>query len=251
MGETDSRTGKWFPFKKMTWEEKKGTNYINCSINFIEGAKEFRALYPKSENVITYGREMNYTDINCCPWRNRMPLSRPLEKSFRQFYGFDLEDKIDPIEYSVLSGGYRHGDKSCLFPELAPDEQGDYNFIFSGVDSWYMPSDNKPELEVIPVGTKVTLQLPEKWEIEPGEWKEYTSPPEAIRMKMFAKGQLVGYAPPYIKDLYIRFGEQLQVETCKKNQGAPFDHQFIFKAIINQAIGIPFSEAKYEAYRID
>ena len=251
MGKMDLSTGKWFPFQKMTWEAKKDTNYLNCSISFIEGAKAFRRLYPKSENVISYGEVKNYPDLFSSPWRNRMPLSRPLELSSRNIYGFDLNKKIDPIKYVAISGGYRHGDRNCLFPELAPDERGNYNFIFRGVDSWYMPSENKPEIETIPIPTQVTLKLPCEIEIEPGEWKEYTPPPEAIRMKMYAKGQLVGYAPQYIQDLYLKFGDLLQVETYHKNEDVPFDDQFLFKATINQMVGIPFSEAKYQTFTID
>ena len=84
MGTTDLWTGKWFPWKKMTWETKKDTNYLNCSIAFVEGAKAFRTLYPKSINVVDYGSVQNYPDISYCPWRNRMPLARPLEQYFRR-----------------------------------------------------------------------------------------------------------------------------------------------------------------------
>ena len=253
MGETDLLTGKWFPWQKMTWEAKKGTNYINLKIEFLEGAKEFQKLYPKSENVVDYGRVMNYRDISYSPWRNRMPLSRPPKKIFRELYRFNLEGDVDPIEYAVISGGYRMGDKCDIFPEVAPDEQGNYNFVFIGRDACGYTPENKSEIEAIPVGAKVNLHPPKQKEIQKGEWIECTAPPEAIRMKMFAEGKLVGYAPPFIKDLHKRFGEDLQVTTCAKNLGLEFDYQFtfIFKATINKAIGIPFSEERYQPFTSD
>lgn len=258
MGETDLHTGLWFPWQKMTWEKKKGTNYINLKIEFLEGAKGFRELYPKSENVVDYGRVMNYRDISYCPWRNRMHFHRSMSESDRKFYDIDLElyrfsfnNEVDPIEYAVISGGYRHGDKCDIFPELAPDEQGNYNFIFRGQDAWYFSKENSPEIEAIPLGAKVTLQPPAQEKIQRGEWKEHTAPPEVIRMKMFAEGKLVGYAPPYIRELYKSFGENLQVVTCAKNLGVQLDDQFIFKAIINQKVGTPFSETRYQPFKTE
>ena len=254
MGHTDLTTGKWFPFRKMIWEHKEDNNYFNCSISFVEGAKAFRTLYPKSEKVIAYGEVRKDFDLYRCPWRNRMPLSRPSAEKYKLFhgfgfYGFNSNENIDPIEYVAISGGYRHGDKNNLFPEVAPDELGYYNFIFCSGESWYFSDDNRPEIEDIPLGAKVSLQVPEKTEIKRGEWQEYTAPPEAIRMKMFVKEQLVGYAPYYIQDLYRSFGEKLQVAIVRKNLGAPFDNQFLFKATIHQSVGIPFSDEKYQIFK--
>lgn len=251
MGELDSKTGKWFPIKKMTWSKRRNQNYLNCSIKFIQGASNYQALYPERKNLFIprdITRVMKYQDVEDCAWSDRMPVARPLEVELKKCMGLDLNSFVDPIKFVARDGGYQDGDLCGLFPEIAPDEQGNYNFMFRGIDVWVMCSDNKPELEAIPVGAKVTLQPQDKLEIVSGEWKKpmVEPPPETIRMKMFVGKSMVGYAPPYIKDLYRQFGQGLKVEVYQVNHRVPFEYQFLFLAAVNQDEGLPFSQLKYQ-----
>ena len=251
MGEVDSKTGIWFPIKKMIWKEKQGNSYLDCSIHFIKGAQIYQSLYPERKNLFVpkdLKRIMKYEDILSCPWRNRMPVARPLEKELKMNLGFDSDASVDPVEFVARDGGYRNGDLCDIFPEVAPDEQGNYNFVFRGIDTWVMCSDNKPELETIPVGTKVRIQPLNKEKIAPGEWEKpiIELPPETIRMKMYVEDRMVGYAPHYIQELHRQFNEQLRIEIFQVNSKVPFEYQFLFLASVNQEAGIPYSEPKFQ-----
>ncbi|MCC0175823.1 hypothetical protein I4641_02355 [Waterburya agarophytonicola K14] len=251
MAELDSRTGLWFPIKKMTWKEKQNNNYLDCSIHFIKGAQIYQSLYPERKNLFVpkdLSRTMKYKDILKSAWRNRMPVARPLEEELKICMGFNSEDSIDPVKFVARDGGYRHGDLCGLFPEITPDERGNYNFVFRGVDTWTMCTNNKPELETISTGANITVKLPEKEKVMPGEWEKpmLEPPPETIRTTMYAENEMVGYAPHYIQKLYQQFREQLQIKVFQVNSGVPFEYQFLFLATVNQKAGIPFSDEIFQ-----
>lgn len=257
MGQLDRKTGKWFPIKKMNWKKKRNNNYLDCSIRFIQGAEDYQAYFPQKKLffIKDITKIMKYPDVVDSIWSNRMPVARPLEEELKFCMGLDLNSPADPIEFVARDGGYRRGDKCDIFPEVTPDSLGNYNFIFRGIDAWVMSSQNRPELDAIEIGAKVKLQFPEKDEVAPEENKPPAidppnTPPEITRMKMYVDGQMVGYAPHYIKELYRRFGEQLGVQTFHKNLGFPFEYQFLFLATVNQNTGIPFSEAKYQPLNV-
>lgn len=251
MGEVDFDTGIWFPIKKMTWSEKKERNYLNCKIGFVEGAKQYQRLHPELKNLFMprdINKVMQFRDVLSCSWRNRMPVSRPVEEKLKICLGLNSTNAVDPVEFVARDGGYRHGDLCNIFPEVAPNEQGNYNFVFRGIDRWVMSSSNKPELETISVGAKVTIQPPTREKLLSDEWKKTTiePPPEAIRMKLYAENYMVGYAPHYIQEFYRQFGEQLKIKILQVNSGVPFEYQFLFLATLSQKAGNPYLEPKLQ-----
>lgn len=252
MGEIDTDTGNWFPIKKMTWGQKKRNNYVNCRIEFTQGANKYQMLHPNTKNLFMprdTNKVMEYKDVLSCSWRNRMPVSRSLEAELKICLGFDSASSVDPIEFVARDGGHRYGDRRDLFPEIESDQQGNYNFIFRGVDSWVMSSDNRQNLETtISVGDRVSPLLKE--DIEQTSWTAnltLSDPiPEAIRMKLYVKDQLVGYAPFWVKELYQKFGEAFEIKIYQKNLGMPFEYQFLFLATVNKDAGVPFSQPEYQ-----
>jgi hypothetical protein len=232
-GETDSKTGIWYPIEKMTWTYRDG-NYLDCVTVFTQGAKIFEEMYPEQPNIITFGsldQVKRSDDIYSCSWANRMPVNRDPDPAMLEILGIN-DDLIlfDPVEYIARSGGYKFGDKNDLFPEVQPDINGNYNFIFRTVDSYVFATKNRAELNCISVGEQVDLSLTEH------------------RSELRCQNLIIGYAPRYIQELYKKYRDKLEITIFKVNSQSPYEYQFLCQAILNQREGKPFSELEYQSF---
>lgn len=232
MGRTDATTGLWFPVQKMTWR-RQNHEYVNCTTIFTKGAKKLEELHPEIPNLVTFGsleQVFHYKDIYSCGWSNRLPVNRDPEPQIIKYLGLDPDAPLDPILYAERSGGYRHGDRQDLFPEVQADEQGNYNFVFRNVAKSQFTTANRPELNQLQVGEVVTANMFE------GE------------IKLNCRGYDLGSAPPYIRELYKQYRDSLNICIYQVNQDAPFEYQFLLLACLNREVGIPFSEPEYEPF---
>lgn len=230
MGKTDKTTGSWFPIQKMTWTFNND-EYLDCTIAFINGAKKLEQLHPQKPNAVSFGsldRVVKYKDITSCPWSNRMPVNREPNSDLIKFLGFNKSSNLDPVKYVARSGGYRHGDLKDIFPQVREDATGKYNFIFRNVDSYCLSTKNRPELNELETEEKV---IPV---------------PIDQRLQLMCRSHMIGFAPPYIKELYKKYGEHLEIAIYQVNQQAPFNYQFMLQATLDKKIGIPFSEPEYQ-----
>lgn len=230
MGRTDMTTGLWFPVQKMTWT-RQNYEYVNCTTVFTKGAKKLEELHPEIPNLVTFGsleQVFQYKDIYSCGWSNRLPVNRDPDPQILKYFGLDPDAPLDPILYAERSGGYRHGDRRDLFPEVRADEQGNYNFVFRNVDAYQFATANRPELHQIEVGELVTANIIEG------------------RIKLNCQGYDVGSAPPYIRELYKKYQDSLNISVYQVNLDVAFEYQFLFIASLNRETGIPFSETEYE-----
>ncbi len=230
MGRTDMTTGLWFPIQKMTWI-RQNYEYVDCTIVFTKGAKKLEELHPDIPNLVTFGnleQVFKYRDIYSCGWSNRLPVNRDPDPQILKYFGLDPDAPLDPILYAERSGGYRHGDRRDLFPEVQADEQGNYNFVFRNVDASQFTTANRPELHSFQIGEAVTASMVEG------------------KIKLHCWGYDLGSAPPYIRELYKKYQDSLNISIYQVNKDAPFEYQFLFKASLNQERGIPFSEPEYE-----
>jgi hypothetical protein len=230
MGEVHYPSGSWFPIQKLTWN-RKDNRYVNCKIVFTEGAKELRNLYSSKTPLLLRNltKVIKSKDIESCLWQSRLPANGNYlpDSSAIAKLGLDPGFAYDPIQYASRSGGYRKGDNKDLFPEIEPDEDGNYNFYFRGICRWNFKSRNL-KLETTEVGDKV---LPI---IEKGEW----------RLKN--RDLILGSMPCYIQHLYFRFKDSLKITVAIVNQGAFDEDLIVYKAVLNQTVGIPFIEKEYQ-----
>ena len=232
MGRTDATTGLWFPVQKMTWK-RLNHEYVDCITVFTKGAKKLEELHPEIPNLVTFGslnQIFEYKDIYSCGWSNRLPVNRDPDPQILKYFGIDPNVPLDPILYAERSGGYRHGDRQDLFPEVRADEQGNYNFVFRNVGASGFTTENRPELNQIKIGESVKADLVEG------------------KIKLTCRGYDVGSAPPYIRELSKKYQSSLNIRVYQVNKNAPFEYQFLFKASLNREIGIPFSEPEYEPF---
>ena len=230
MGQTDLDTGLWFPIKKMTWKYLNG-EYLDLKTVFTHGAEKLKNMYPEKSPFLLSGnlkRISRSNNISACPWRNRMPINRQPDPSLFSCLGLSPNPPYDPISYVSRSGGYRYGDTNDLFPEILPDPDGDYHFIFRPVDSYVFTNPNQPELETITEGEIVTPQLVE------------------AQIKLSCQSQIIGIAPGYIRELIKKYQEQLSIKIYQVNYGLPLEYQFLCQATLNQNSGIPFTELEYQ-----
>lgn len=230
MGRTDLTTGLWFPIQKMTWK-RQNHEYVDCVTVYTKGALKLEELHPEIPNLVTFGnlsQVFKYRDIYSCSWSNRLPVNRDPDPQTLEYLGLDPDALVDPILYAERSGGYRHGDRQDLFPEVQADERGNYNFVFRNVDAFQFTTANRPQLHQIQIGEAVTADLVEG------------------KIRLNCQGYDVGSAPPYIRELSKKYRADLNICIYQVNPNAPFEYQFLFKASLNQEIGIPFCEPEYE-----
>jgi hypothetical protein len=234
MGRTDKTTGLWFPVQKMTWTYSNG-EYSNCITVFTNGAKKLEKLHPQQPNIVTFGslsQIIESPNIDRCPWSNRMPINQEPNCSIIEFLGLD-HAKLDPVKYVAISGGYRHSDLRNIFPEVQADENGSYNFIFRNVDSYSFSTENRPELNNFEEAEEVIPTLVEG------------------KLQLNCRGLFLGYAPPYIRELYKKHHVDLEISIYKVNHQAPFEYQFLLLATLDREIAVPFSEPEFETYKLN
>lgn len=232
MGRTDMMTGLWFPVQKMTWT-RQNYEYVDCTTVFTQGAKKLEELHPDKPNIVTVGsleQIFLYRDIYSCGWSNRLPVNRDPDPQILKYFGLLPDASLDPILYAERSGGYRHGDRQDLFPEVQADGQGNYNFVFRNVDASQFTTANKPELHQIKVGEEVTADIVDG------------------KIRLNCRGYDVGSAPNYIRELHRKYQDNLNIRVYQVNKDAPFEYQFLFLASLNQEIGTPFSEPEYKPF---
>lgn len=232
MGRTDKATGLWFPIQKMTWTFQNG-EYIDCVTVFTKGAKKLEQLHPDRPSIVTFGslsQVIKSEDIYSCPWSSRMPVSRDPDPVILECLGIAWDKSVNPVKYVARSGGYRHGDNRDLFPQVQPDERGNYNYIFRNVDSYSFATINRPELNSIRAGSIVTPTLIEG------------------KLELRCQGYSIGFAPPYIRELYKKYLDNLTIAVYQVNSQAPFEYQFLLLATLNQKMGIPLNEPEYQPF---
>lgn len=231
MGQTDLKTGLWFPIKKMTWEYVNG-EYENCVTKFTYGAQKLQDMYPDDPYLITFGglkQVRQDQDIYHCPFANRMPVNREPRAEMLEVLGLDIDSPVDPVEYVSRSGGYRHGDSNDLFPEILASESGNYNFYFRPVSSYQFASSENLNLKRIAKGKRVKALVSED------------------KAKLECQGQIIGLIPGYIKELSKKYQDKLEITIAQVNEKVPPEYQFLLKASLKEEMGQPFTEMEYQA----
>ncbi|MDJ0713923.1 MAG: hypothetical protein QNJ54_06855 [Prochloraceae cyanobacterium] len=230
MGQTDLRTGLWFPIKKMTWKYING-EYLDCVTRFTVGAQKLQSMYPNDPYLITFGsleRVRVARNLSSCSFANRMPVNRPVEPQMLEVLGLDPNSPVDPVEYVSRSGGYRHGDNNDLFPEVRADENGNYNFYFRPVSSYQFASLTKPDLNSVVKGDRVRAIIGES------------------KTKLQCQSEIIGSTPGYINELIKQYQDALEITIEKVNRNVPVEYQFLCKARLDNLKGKPFSEMEYQ-----
>ena len=229
MGTTNIKTRLWVPFQKMTWTYCNG-RYIDCKLVPTKGVEKHNpSIFPDKPPQTWVSPNFFYSR-----WSQRMPVSRPLNPETLEIMG--LENPFignDPVIYSSRSGGYRKGDNHDLFPEIEPNDEGKYNFVFPNFDSFAIGIKNEPELHQLKKDELVTPKLIEG------------------RLELYCRNRLIGYAPPYIREMFKEFQQNLIIKIIKANRETFFHRQFLLLATLDKLVGIPFSGNDYQVLELD
>jgi hypothetical protein len=232
MGQTDLKTGLWFPIKKMTWDYIDG-EYLNCITVYTTGARRLLQMYPNNPHLVGFGsldRVRKDKDIYRCPFANRMPLSRePLPEKL-SVLGLDSEasERVDPVKYVARSGGYRHGDNNDLFPEITPDVNGVYNFYFLPISSYQIAHPDDGEFDYLTPGEKLNPILIDN------------------QIKLQHLHTIIGSTPGYITELIKKYQDALALSIAKINSNVPKNYKLLCRASLDRSIGTPFKELEYQ-----
>jgi hypothetical protein len=222
MGWTDPISNRWFPIKKMTWNEGKYyTVYLQgmrsaIAANPSKGTAVKAGLIKLDEVIITSDIEVSF--------KTRMPVNRPftdVERLQRLGLPTDLT-KFDPFEYVARSGGRSGADSSDIFPEFAPDLNGEYHYYF-GIGA----------IEDVDINEYIhRVNVNDRLTVKDG--------------RIFHKGNLVGEAPGYIKHLLQHHTESIDLTVFQVNDDIYKFGKLLCCAKINSRKCIPFTDFDYE-----
>jgi hypothetical protein len=222
MGWTDPISNKWFPIKKMTWENNKYyTVYLQGMLAAMEVSEAHRTAVKHGLVKLERVRISNDIDVS---FRTRMPVNRPFSSEWKlRRLGLSTDlTQFDPFEYISRSGGYTGGDTSDLFAEVTPDEFGKYNFYF-GIRY----------IEGIDISEYIRqLQLGTKLMINDGQ--------------IYHQNFLLGKSPGYIADMARYHPQAIELTVKQINHDIYKFGKLLCHAEINNQVNIPFSDSHYE-----
>jgi hypothetical protein len=222
MGWTDPVSKKWFPIKKMTWDNGKYyTVYLQGMLAAMEVSESHRTAVKHGLMKINRVRISNDIEVS---FRVRMPVHRPfddLAKLERLGLSTDLA-RFDPFEYVARSGGYTGSDSYDLFPEVTPDEFGKYHFYFGIRDIEGLEIDEY--ISQLEIGTQLTTK----------------------DNLIYHNGEVLGRTPGYLSDLANFHPQAFKLTVAKIIHHVYRFGKLLCHVEIDSKVIIPFSDLQYQ-----
>ena len=226
LGWQDYQSDLWLPVAKMTWAPDL-SRYCKQYTKGMERAIEISPI-EKSSFIRHPSRlyQSQLSENESLNFKSRMPLSRTkYVPEHQQWLGLP-EDPIDPIAYVSRTGGKRINDSYDVFPEVKPDQDGNYHFYFLPFDLNKLDPDNyKYLLQLIP-GVKLRIAND--------------------RLK---DGNVdLGRLPGYLREIARSCPEAIDIEVAQINRKAPQYIGLLCHATINGKLVTPFTETEYQTF---
>jgi hypothetical protein len=222
MGWTDHVSKQWFPLKKMTWNEGK---YYTV---YLQGMRLAMEISEGHRTVVKAGlAQLEAVDISNqieVSFKTRMPVNRPFSDITRlERLGLSKDlTQFDPFEYIARSGGRSGADSCDLFPEVTPDQFGQYHFHF-GIGA----------IDGVEIDKYIyQLQADTQLTIENG--------------LIYHQDVLLGTAPGYIADLVNHHPHAIELTVAQINHDIYKFGKLLCHAQIDSKITIPFSDLHYQ-----
>jgi hypothetical protein len=222
MGWTDPVSQRWFPIKKMTWNEGKYyTVYLQGMRSAMEISNAHRTIVKSGLAKLDRVKISNDIDVS---FRTRMPVNRPFTDTLKlERLGLSTNlNQFDPFEYVARSGGYAGEDTSDLFAEVTPDSVGKYNFHFGirSIDG----VDISEYIHLLQLGTKLSIK----------------------GGLIYHQDVLLGKAPGYIADLADHHSQAIELTVAQINHDIYKFGKLLCHAQIDSKLAIPFSDLDYQ-----
>ena len=222
MGWTDPVTQRWFPIKKMTW------NQGQYSTVYLQGMRSAMKISEAQRTVVRAGlAKLEQVTISSqieVSFRTRMPVNRPFTDTLKlERLGLSTDlNQFDPFEYIARSGGYTVGDTFDLFAEITPDLVGKYNFYFGirSIDGL----DISESIHLLQLGTKLIIK----------------------NGLIYHQDVLLGTAPGYIGDLATDHLPAVELTVAQINHDIYKFGKLLCHAQIDSQVAIPFSGLDYQ-----
>jgi hypothetical protein len=222
MGWTDPVSKRWFPIKKMTWNQGKYyTVYLQGMRSAMEISEAHRTIVKAGLAKLDRITVSNDIDVS---FRTRMPVNRLFTDTSRlERLGLSTNlSQFEPFEYVARSGGYTGVDTSDLFAEVTPDLAGNYNFHF-GIRS----------IDGVDISEYIhQLQIDTQLTIKSG--------------LIYHRDVLLGTAPGYIADLASHHPQAIELTVAQVNHDIYKFGKLLCHAQIDSKVAIPFSDLHYQ-----
>lgn len=128
-----------------------------------------------------------------------------------------------PMTIFAKSGGFRSTDNIQLFPEIIPDNEGNFELDFFAHGIKYLSESSQARIKNLNVGEKLFLMQDTQ--------NEYDSFALAIRVE--DPVEIVGYCPRFLaKDLSMLLSynrNKVNITVTKNNRDAPTNYQLMCK----------------------
>jgi hypothetical protein len=222
MGWTDPVSKRWFPIKKMTWNQGKYyTVYLQGMRSAMEISEAHRTIVKAGLAKLDRITVSNDIDVS---FRTRMPVNRPFTDTSRlERLGLSTNlSQFEPFEYVARSGGYSGVDTSDLFAEVTPDLADNYNFHFGicSIDG----VDISEYIHQLQIDTQLTIN----------------------NGLIYHRDVLLGTAPGYIADLASHHPQAIELTVAQVNHDIYKFGKLLCHAQIDGKVAIPFSDLHYQ-----
>jgi hypothetical protein len=222
MGWTDPVSKRWFPIKKMTWDNGKYyTVYLHGMLSAMKVSAAHRTLVKSGLAKLDRVRISDDIDVS---FKTRMHVNRPFTDTWRlKRLGLSTDlSEFNPFEYVARSGGGVGGDTSDIFPEITPDESGIYYFYF----------------DIIQIEGLNISEYIKRMQAGDSLVPKYN--------RIYDEYYLLGKAPGYIADIDTDHPHSIEVTIAKVNNDIYNGGKLLCQARIDRKILNPFGDLKYQ-----
>jgi hypothetical protein len=226
LGWQDYQSDLWLPVAKMTW----APDLSKYCLRYTRGMERAIAISEIEKSSFKHHPDRLYkshiTEGESLYFKSRMPLWRTTGVPECQKWLGLPPDPIDPIAYVSRTGGKRINDSYDVFPEVKPDDDGNYHFHFFPLDVSKMDDDRYASLLRLLPGDRL----------------------EIIDRVLVDKISKIGRLPGYLRDIAHSDPKAIQIEVAKINPKAPRFHGFLCHATVDSSLLTPFSASEYQTY---
>jgi hypothetical protein len=218
MGWRHWETDRWFPFRKMQWENGVYQTFYLQGLRSAMAVGGFYKGFVKSGLVDLY--EVRLSKEIEVSFRVKMPVNRPFTDTIElEQLGLSKDlAEFDPFQYMARRSGIEGRDGCDIFAEVSLSEDGPRRFYFKVMQAKDAMPISSEYMEILGTGTVL----------------------EARSYLLYYQNVLLGSLPRYIADILQRHPADVNILVERVNETV-HGYRWIFCcAVVSSAVDNPF-----------